>query len=433
MKRIALTVALLATAAAGYRFRSEAGNAMQDYLWRPDGDSLATLQLKKADYQVEVVASGELTGFQTTSAVTPVVRGSLKIAWMIDEGTLVKAGQPLVRFDNTDAQLSLEQNQNQVDTFQQRMRTTELTSESELDALKIDGQTADLELHYSRNQIRQDEDIFSRWEIQESIVSAALAEFKMSTLKEKGQYREDLSEADLRILGIDRRKAQTEVDQAQKTLAALELVAPTDGVVLYRRNTFNRIEVGGDAWPGQALLDIADTGRFEGTLRVVENDIGGVEPGKPVICTLQAFPGRAYSGTVRSVAAVAQQLNRKDPRKYFECRVSLDVSAEDLLRLRPGMNLAGRIVAGRWEDAFVVPKNAVFKEDERFVVFSAVDGGYQKTPVNVLMSDHGFYVIDGVADGMRVSLQHPYEKDRLRLPDFNAPSAASRGRRFVAY
>ncbi len=433
MKRIALTIVLLATAAAGYRFRSEAGNAVEDYLWRPEVDPVSTLEVKRADYQVEVVASGELTGFQTTPAVTPAVRGSLKIGWMIDEGTLVKSGQPLVRFDNTDAQLSLEQNQNQVDTFQQRMRTTELTNESELDALKIDGQTADLELRYSRNQIRQDEDIFSRWEIQESIVSAALAEFKMNSLQEKGQYREELSDADLRILGIDRRKAQTEVDQARKTLAALELVAPTDGVVLYRRNTFNRIEVGGDAWPGQALLDIADTGQFEGTLLVVENDVGGVEPGKPVVCTLEAFPGRAFSGTVRNVAAVAQQLNRKDPRKYFECRVSLEVSPEDLLLLRPGMNMAGRIVVGRLENAIVVPKSAVFKEDDQFVVFAAVDGGYQKTTVHILMSDHGFYVIDGVAAGARVSLQHPFDKDRLRLPDFNAPSAASRGRRFVAY
>ncbi len=433
MKRIALTVVLLAAAAAGYRFRSEARDAVGGYLWHAEDEPVPTLEVKQADYQVEVVASGELTGFQTTPAVTPTVRGSLKIAWMIDEGTLVKTGQPLVRFDNTDAQLSLEQNQNQVDTFQQRMRTTQLTNEGELDALKIDGRTADLELHYSRNQIRQDEDIFSRWEIQESIVSAALAEFKTNALKEKGQYREALSEANLRILKVDRGKAQTEVDQARKTLASLELAAPSDGVVLYRRNTFNRTEVGGDAWPGQALLDIADTGQFEGTLLVVENDIGGVEPGKRVVCTLEAFPGRTFPGTVRSVAAVAQQMNRKDPRKYFQCRVSLEVSSDDLLLLRPGMNLAARIVVGRLSDAFVVPKNAVFKEDDQFVVFSATETGYEKTPVKILMSDHGFYVIDGITTGTRVSLQHPFEKDRLRLPDFNAPSAASRGRRFVAF
>ena len=68
--------------------------------------------------------------------------------------------------------------------------------------LEVDRNAADLEFDFARSQIRRDEDIFSRWEIHESLMSAALAEYKQLSVDERASLRGRLTEADLEILEI---------------------------------------------------------------------------------------------------------------------------------------------------------------------------------------------------------------------------------------
>ena len=53
--------------------------------------------------------------------------------------------------------------------------------------------------------------------------------------------------------------------------------------------------------------------------------------------------------------------------------------------------------------------------------------------VTILDSDHGFFIIDGVRSGEVIALRHPYEKQQLHLPDFNATPAMTTERRFVVF
>jgi hypothetical protein len=57
--------------------------------------------------------------------------------------------------------------------------------------------------------------------------------------------------------------------------------------------------------------------------------------------------------------------------------------------------------------------------------------GYSERPVNILDSDHGFFVVDGVRSGEVIALRHPYEKQQLHLPDFNAAPTMTAERRFI--
>lgn len=428
-----ITIGLLTLAAvAGYHFRDRAEAGIASYLSPPDSGPIPTMRLEKRAYQVEVLARGELTGFQTTAVATPdVPDGSLKIAWVIPEGSVVHPGDLLVRFDDSGAELKLREQQSRVEGFLKHIDKSEADGRSRLNQLEIDSRAADLELAFSQSQIRRDEEIFSQWEIQESVVSAALAKSRRNVLREKRDSQSRLSRADLDILAIDRRSAEAEVDQAQRTLSALKAAAPVAGVVLYSRNLSQRIEVGAEVWPRQELLEIAELDRFQGRLFVVESEVAGVEPGRPVVFEVDALPGRAFRGSIGRVAAVAQQKALSDPRKYFECTVALDVPSELPQRLKPGMNLLGRIQVGRVEDAFVVPRSAVFKEESGFHVYLDDGQRFIEKRVKIADSDHGFYVISGVSEGDLICLRHPYDQQKRVLPDFGAPTAASHNKRFV--
>ena len=415
-----------------WTYHQTALSVVQEYLSPEPGDPVPTLQLIARNYRLLVLAEGELTGLRMTPVVTPKVRrGGLKTAWMREEGALVQTGEVLVRFDSSEAQLALEENQNQVSTLGQRIDKTTTDSSTEMRILEVDREAADLEFEFARSQIRRDEDIFSRWEIQESLMSSALAEYKQLSVDERSSLRDQLTMADLDILEIEKRQAGTEVELAEEALSSLELAGPVGGVLFYKRYGWSEVEVGNDVWPGQELMEIADLNQFRARLEIPESDISGIRVGSPVQVTTNAMPEKPFTGRVAALAAASRQISRKDPRKYFECKIDLDVSTEILSSLKPGMRVQGQIDREVNEQALIIPRSAVFKEDEQFVVFTEEDATYKKNEVEILGGDHGFYAVAGLAVGQQVCLKHPFDRNRLHLPDFNAPSTASRGRRFV--
>ena len=288
-----------------------------------------------------------------------------------------------------------------------------------------------LEYFFAQNQIRKDDEIFARWEIQESLMSAALAEYKQLSVAEKSELRGDLSAADRRILVIEQSKAKTEMQRAQRTLSSLELVAPTAGVLLHKRRGFQQLEVGTEVWSRQEVVEIADLASFRSEVSIVEADVSGVQPGKPVTIRLDAFPQRIFEGRIEDVSKVAEQRSRKDPRRYFTCTVSLMAPPATMSRLKPGMRMEGEVEVQNRKGAFVLPKSAVFKEESRFLVFLQKNGEFQEQVVKIVDSDHGFYVIDGVESGDVISLRHPFQSQQLHLPDFSGPATANQNRRFI--
>jgi HlyD family secretion protein len=428
---VALSLLLL-IGAGGYFFRHDLTSAVSDLLPLGKSDSVPVLMIEPRSYRLAVPARGELLGLKTTPVLTPRIRtGSLKISRLVDEGVIVREGQVIVQFDPTEAQLTVEQSANQLSSFGFRIEKTEEDSRGELSVLEMDRLAAEMERLYAEGQIRRDEEIFSRWEIQESLMSAALAEFRKATIEEQVGLRQSLSAADLRILGIERGKAVVEMELAMETLDSLSLVAPETGVLVHMRTGMNPLEVGSEVWPGQPLMEVASLDRFRARLQVPETDIAGLRSGLPVTVILDAFPDRAFEGRMMQVARIAKQIQRGDPRKYFECDVLLEVSPDEIEMLKPGMSLRAEVEVDRRDGAFVLPKSALQRKEDGWVVFLSREGEYVETPVEILGSDHGFHLVSGLEEGDRVCLQHPFEQQRLVLPDFSAPSAPARTERFV--
>jgi len=423
---------ILIGGAAGFYLRADMTRILSGYLRPAEEDPVPMLKVNERDYDVIVTADGELTGFQVTPVPAPRIRtGSLKIGWMVKEGAIIRKGDLIVRFDNSDAMLKLKENENSVDSVKSRITKSEEDGRSQKMVYGLDGRSAEMDLDFARKQIRNDAEIFSRWEIEESVISAALADYKKVNIEKKGSLNETLNKADLRMLGVDRRKAESEMALAKETLDSLELRSPVEGVVVYKRNSWNPIDVGSEVWSGQPLVDVANVSQFKARVNVVESDAASVDKGKSAQIALNSFPTRLFTGTITSVSTAAQQFSRRDPRKYFECEVVLDVPTEFLVKLKPGMKLRADIVVGSRKRAIVLPKSAVIKKNGGFSVFTGENGSYKEVPVKILDGDYGFYVLEGVRSGQQVCLQHPFEKQKLKLPDFSAPAAATQGRRFT--
>lgn len=435
MKKILIAAILAGAVAAGYLYKDEATLALAGYLYLDEAakEPVPTMRMVPKSYAVLVPAEGELTGKQLTPVQAPRLRtGSpLKIGWIAAEGQVVEPGDLVVRFDSTDAEVSLEKNQNTVATYDQRIGKSSQDFRSEKHILGMDLRQAEMEVDFATNQVKSDESIFSRWEIRESQVSAELAGFKKSAIEIKGEVKEKVTEADLQILGIERKRAESEVQIAEETLSSLEVRSPSQGIVLYSRRGFNRIEVGSQVWPGRPILELAALHQYKGKLWIRENEISGIEAGLPVELKLASFPQRTFSASIQKVDKVPQQPSHRDPRKYFSCEVVLDIPSDIITQLKPGMRIEGRVRISSRDDAFIVPKSAIIKKEDEFVAFVKNGEGFEERTVKIIESDHGFYVIEGVEAGSDLALRDPFEDQKLHLPDFNAPAARTSARRYV--
>ncbi len=433
MKRLLAGVLVVVLVSVGvYAFWEPISRRVANILLPIEERPVPLITLKKEHHRLIIPAEGELAGLETVAVSTPRVRsGGLKISWMVEEGLIVQAGQVVVRFDDSDAQLSLEENQNEFDTFIFQIQQNEDSSEGAMLSLEMDQAAADNELMYARGQIRKDEDIFSRWEIQESLMSAALAEFKKGNLEKKVELQSGLSDSDLKILGIEKSKVEAEIELANERLSSLSVISPIEGVLIYERFRREPLEVGAEVWPGQPLAKVAKMNQFRGIIQVSEKNITGLKSGSSAEVQLTAFPEITLPGQVKQIARVAEQVDREDPRKYFECDLLLDVPVDLMTDLKPGMKFRAEIIVGDWEEAFLLPKSAVFRRDSTWFVFVKSGEEYVEREVKMLAGDHGFYLLEGLEEGKQVCLQHPFEDQKLVLPDFNAPPAAVRQQRFV--
>jgi len=114
--RIGGLVLLIAVGWTLFYYRGALSSRISKTFAATDEDPIPVTKLVRQPFSLAVSANGEVVGLETTPVPTPnTSSGSLTIAWMIPEGSFVKVGDPVVRFDSTDAKLSLEKQQNTLD------------------------------------------------------------------------------------------------------------------------------------------------------------------------------------------------------------------------------------------------------------------------------------------------------------------------------
>jgi HlyD family secretion protein len=389
-------------------------------------NSVPTCTVEKSSYTVAIPADGEITGLQSISIQTPRTgTGALTLAWLVPEGSTVQAGETVVRFDDTEARLSLEKEQNALAANEQQRKIARENQQTEEKTLAIDLAEAGLEYQHLKDLIPEDRTIFSRWDIIDAQLDAGLAKSRIDFLAQKTKTQSRIARAEEEILNIEKNKAEAEMKLAQQALDSLEVASPVSGVVLYVRDRGREPQLGDQCWPGQALIEIVDPGALQARLQVLERDAGGLKAGMEVNILLDAFPDKSLKGTLESVAPMAYPLERNSPLRYFACDVSFQGSLE-LKGIRPGMGLRGEIIMKRYDSCFVVPSGAVTTKGAEHMVYIRQDEDFVPRQVQTAPGSQGLtLVVHGIQSGETIALHNPFESRKLYLPDFGKAAAST--------
>jgi len=372
---------------------------------RPD---VPTLVVTKGPFARRVVAEGNLEAAEATPVTAPVdAQGQLKVAWLVPDGTPVKTGDVVVRFDPSEMERSLRDGESDRTSAESRIVGMRADTGGAIRNLERDAALAREELEGADRYKIDDPEIFSRQEIIRSDIDRTLATQRIATSDAVRTIRQDVAKVDLSLLDIERRKAGIAIERASKGLEALEIRAPHDGILVYKRNWRGDItKVGDSVWPGMPVGEIPDLTAMQARVYVLEADAGGLVADVPASVIVEAHPEHEYPAKIKKVDTLAKRRTGWIPVQYFGATLQLD--ATDRAVMKPGQRVRAVLSLEARPDAISVPRNAVFEKDGKKIVYKR--SGAELNPVVVTLGPAavGRVVVEnGLAEGDEIALRDP--------------------------
>ena len=215
-----------------------------------------------------------------------------------------------------------------------------------------------------------------------------LIEFGLATQQ---NYDDAASEAEANCAGVEAARAQIsaaegEVHQLQARLAKGLILSPMDGVVSLR--DVNVGDLASDTGAAKALFKIVDNRIFNLTVTVPSVDMASIKVGNPLTFTVDALPGKTFSGKVMYINPAVNEMDRS-------VKVIAEVPNESG-ELKGGLFVKGRIQTGIRRNVIQVPRS----------VLSGLNIAGKKAALYIAENDLAHYreVVTGAIAGDQVEI-----------------------------
>ena len=386
-------------------------------------DDIPTAAATRGDFVHRIWADGLVQAAEATPlGPPPMVRSQMRIAWLAQDGARVEPGDVVIRFDPTDLETRLLEGRTERATTDARIERTQVREASAGKNLERDADIAKVELDYARRFETKDPEVFSRVDIAKSEIDQKLAEARKDHAEDVKGIRSELAGVEIDLLGIERRKADLKIAQAEGDLAALEVKAPHAGIFTLKDQWGQLPRVGAIVWGGNAVAELPRLDSLEAKVFVLEADAGGLKAGLPAVVLVDGRPAEPLAARVRTVDTLAQPKSFEAPVQYFGA--VLDFDLDDTGTIKPGQRIEATILLDERKDAITVPRQAVFDKDGRSVVYVKNGSGFESRDVRLGPAGLGRQVIeDGIEPGALVALRDPTKK----ASDEDEPDTESAG------
>ncbi|MFC1628672.1 efflux RND transporter periplasmic adaptor subunit [Gemmatimonadota bacterium] len=372
------------------------------------GDVMST-EVQVREFVSIVVEKGALKAARTATFNAPRLRygGGQTILALAPEGEVIEAGDLIVQFDQVSLLEQVENKRREVEEVEAQLTKTLAQQESQMASLEaaLEQTQHSHEQASLRMRAMQFESDYRRiqeeYTLKKSTLSLERAEEAITTRKLQNQTA--LQRTQVRLDRVYRELSDMEAELGQTTQHAAY-----PGLVIYESMNGpageTKVSVGSTAYPGQAIISIPDLSSMTVQVGISELDIRRVAMRQKVLITIDAYPDAVYTGEVTDISPLARRSGLSQ-MKIFDCTVTIDGTD---LTLRPGMTAQVSIITHYQPEALVVSMDAVFRQENRTLVF-LVDHGIKEVEV-LLGADNGIYVVieEGLSAGMRVAMRDPF-------------------------
>jgi HlyD family secretion protein len=374
--------------------------------------------VRKGDLRITIAEKGVIQPVRSAVLFSSIPGNKAKIIWMVPEGTFVKKGDPVIKFDETpfvenENKYAEELRQAEIE-FKLKIDGDERIKKQELEIQKKKTRamheehqkvTANMEELYSNGFITAEELRIARQKLQDYTYDQTIAEMKYETNQKN--YPLVVDQALNRLAAVREKLISAKMERQ-----ASSLTAPVDGLVVYNpvpiEGKLRRIQIGDPVWQNQVIASIPEIANMAVILNIPEGRLHQVKIGQEAGVKVDAFPDLNAKGTVQQIGVLAKTEDRSSSVKTFEVTVLLNSSD---LRLRPGMTASVSIISEELGNVLMVPHEAVFTEKGRYVCYLLKDNKLIPREVTVGKGNDDFVSItSGLSEGEEVSLINPAKK-----------------------
>src|SRR5436190_9181856 len=375
--------------------------------------SVPTYKVEALRFSRRVTADGNLKSTKATPLTAPHdAPGPLKIAWIVPDGALLKKDEVVVRFDPTDFETQLVAGQSDRNTALNGMKKSNTESGTTRTNLRRDAKQADAELAAARRFTFDDAEIFSRFQRIEAQIDEHYASDKKQYAQGVLKVRDSLSKADRDLLGIEQKKADLKIHNAEQGLHALEVRAPYDGILVLQRDwRGDTVRTGDTAWPGMPIGEIPDLNSMKAEVFVLEADAAGLAVGEKAILSIDGKPNTSFAGKVTQVDKLARPRFPRVPVQYFGATVTLDKTIAALMK--PGARVRAVLDIESRAGAFSIPRQAIFEKQGKKLVYRRNGSSFDPVVIEIGSSTAGRVVVTkGLKAGDEIALRDPTEEGK---------------------
>ena len=332
---------------------------------QPVAIDVTTAAAIKRDLPRFFEATGSLAGDEQTD-VAPQTAGKV-VAVGVDIGSYVRRGQMLVKLDESELKLRVDQAATQVEQAKAGVRQAEekigLRPGQAFDPNRVaDVAAAKVTLDLAEKNLKRAEKLIESGDVSRSFYDDQRA--RRDQLRE--QYEVALAQARQNYAAVDVARtnvanAQSQLALARKNLSYAVIPAPIDGFVTERT-----ADLGEYVSPQQKVATIVRTNPLRIRIDVPEQAIPEVKVGQSVSITTSAWPDKNFAGRV---ARIAPNVSATSRTMTVEAEIENNGNA-----LKPGQFATVRILQERAEPAVLIPARAVLNQAGVNRVYVIKDG-----------------------------------------------------------
>lgn len=389
--------------------------------------------VSEGSFEIRVNTIGVLDAERSYIVSSEVKGDKGKIIYIIEDGTMVKKGDVLIKLDPSPFEA-------ETIRLSGEMKSREAVVESAVQLLEWEKSQAEGTIHNTEFNFKDADQEYSRY----------ISYLKdLEELQKKGfNYPTEIVQAKKKAeqLHAKLEKTETDLEQAKKdagfkianatamlnkakselqtTIIALEdaksemkktvIPAPFSGIIvhyeLFRDNQKRKPRVGDTVWQNQPLLYLPDISSMIVKTQVREIDLHRISKEQKAAIRVDAYPEVLFEGIVTSIGVLATDgIEGEKGEKYFQ--LSVAVKSEDK-RLRPGMTARVYLLTDSVKNALIIPLQSVFDESGKKYCYVYNANNLKKTEVLPGRQNDDFIeILAGLKKGEKVSLVKPLPEE----------------------
>jgi len=306
-------------------------------------------------------AEGELKAAKATPLKVPGRNFARRqLVWMLPDGSPVKAGELVARFEAVQSQLELDKAliNLQRNTLAKAGKAREL--EVGLDRIDVELAQADGALAIAQRYARADFEAIARNTILDAVEDEGFLREKSGVLRWRQDQSSQRGEAELAVLAVQRGTLESDADNKRQDLDALELRAAHDGIfMLVQRWSGEPPRLGEQLWANSDFANLPDLETLEVELHLPQQEAQGLAVGQAVALAPLGHPDQEARGEITWIASAPRAISRQSPAKFVSAKASVPIEAVRRHGWVPGQAFEVRVIQYSSPAALTVPNLAI--------------------------------------------------------------------------